>query len=288
MKNIRILEDGNRLIVVLEGYEKNAVNALIEMLRTVSKPLSHIKPHTGEADFQLKGTEKEVPLPDRANGQEPEKEARTGIKRPAFVEQMQSDKAAVAKNATTTKAAEKTPPAKEADATKAETSEKPVKQATQATGMSQEEEEGTFVPPETPDDFMPAPGASAPKEPDGEAKAPETPEAVEAPKAAETAEEAAETARADEASEAETAKAAEAAGTAEAKVEAPVSAAPTKPVKPAEFMNSFELRAYIQQTDKAKLSAILRRKGRFPNMACLLNANDRTLREYVKELLLTA
>ena len=45
MKNIRILEDGNRLIVVLEGYEKSAVSALMEMLGTVVAPPSYIRPH---------------------------------------------------------------------------------------------------------------------------------------------------------------------------------------------------------------------------------------------------
>ena len=53
-------------------------------------------------------------------------------------------------------------------------------------------------------------------------------------------------------------------------------------------MDSFELRAYIRQADNGKLSALLREKGRFPNAMHLLNADDRTLREYVKELLLTA
>ncbi len=150
MKNIRILEDGNRLIVVLEGYEKSAVSALMEMLGTVVAPPSHIRPHNGEAQFRPEGTEKEVPLPKHGT--------EISIKPPAFMEQMQAG----------------------------------------------------------------------------------------------------------------------------------ITADTKTRQKPAEFMNSFELRACIRKADGEKLSAVLKKKGRFPNAMHLLNSDDRTIREYVKELLLTA
>lgn len=190
MKNIRILEDGNRLIVVLEGYEKSAMNVLVGMLGTAAAPLSHIKPHAGEASFQFKGTEKEI-TPTAAA-----KEAETPIKQPAFVGQM--------------KAANH--PKAEGTARKAAASQ-PTK-AAQAAPKQQEEAMAA-------QDVAPAQEAKAPQ-------------------------------------------------------------------KPAEFMNSFELRNYIRQVDSGQLTALLKKKGRFPNAAHLLNADDRTIREYVKELLLTA
>ncbi|WP_251500716.1 hypothetical protein [Otoolea muris] len=150
MKNIRILEDGNRLIVVLEGYEKSAVSALMEMLGTVVAPPSHIRPHTGEGQFRPEGTEKEGPLPKQG--------AEIPIKPPVFMEQMQAG----------------------------------------------------------------------------------------------------------------------------------ITADTKTRQKPAEFMNSFELRACIRKADGEKLSAVLKKKGRFPNAMHLLNSDDKTIREYVKELLLTA
>ncbi len=238
MKNIRILEDGNRLIVVLEGYEKSALNALIETIGTVSTPLSHIKPHTGEDEFRLNGTEKEVFTSNQPKAQE--QEAGTVIKRPAFMEQIQSGKAA----GTGTKPNEIAKPVKETAAAKEEKTEKaeePEKQASHTAAAKMEE---PSIPPEIP-------------EPQEEAEAPEIPETPEPAQTTGTVEDAE-----------------------PAKVKAPT--------KPAEFMNSFELRACIQQADKGKLSTLLRRKGRFPNIACLLNADDRTLREYVKELLLVA
>lgn len=191
MKNIRILEDGNRLIVVLEGYEKSAVGALVEMLGAAAMPLSHIKPHTGETSFQFKGTEKEVQLPGAA------KEPETPIKQPAFMEQLKAENQVKAVG-TAAKAAG-SPPTQ-------------VEQATQADTRQQEE-------------------------------------VLEAPIPAQEAE---------------------------------------APQKPAEFMDSFELRAYIRQADSSKLSALLKKKGRFPNAMHLMNAGDRTIREYVKELLITA
>ncbi len=195
MKNIRILEDGNRLIVVLEGYEKSAVNALMEMLETTATPLSHIRPHTGEAEFRLKGTEREVQLPKRVSDPEPE----TPIKPPAFMEQLQfADHSSKAEHKAS------------------------AKQAGKAETESSAKTSGTVKTEET---IPPVHGIAA------------------------------------------------GAGIAG---------------KPAEFMNSFELRAYIQQADREKLSALLRRKGRFPNAMHLLNSDDRTIRKYVKELLLTA
>lgn len=278
MKNIRILEDGNRLIVVLEGYEKSAVNALIEMIGTVSTPLSHIKPHTGEADFHLKGTEKEVPFPNQAKTQETEKEAGTGIKRPAFMEQMQAGKEAVAKNATTEKA---TKPANTANTVKASGDTKPVKAA---------EAKKAEVPPvqqEVPEDFMPIPGTPEKAEDTKPVQTAADPEAPEETKGDASAAKA-ETEKTEEAVDGVKAEA-EATPAAPTAQTAPAAPARAKaPVKPTEFMNSFELRTYIQQADKGKLSMLLRRKGRFPNIACLLNADDRTLREYVKELILAA
>ncbi len=207
MKNIRILEDGNRLIVVLEGYEKSAVNALMEVLGTAATSLSHISPHTGEAQFQIKGTEKEVHLTKK--DQDPP------IKPPAFMERLQ----------------------KKGDE--------------------------PFEPPILPDGFMPTPEYGKDKEiaadTAGEKVTAETPAATETAKAEEE--------------------------------DFPVGSMAAKAEvfpKPAEFMNSFELRTYIQQANKKKLSMILQRKGRFPNMMHLLNSDDRTIREYVKELLLTA
>lgn len=184
MKNIRILEDGNRLIVVLEGYEKSAVGVLVEMLGAAVMPLSHIKPHTGETSFQFKGTEKEALLSVAA------KELETPIKKPAFMEQL--------KAGTATKAAGSQPAQ--------------VEHVAQADARQQEEVEEAPIPAQ--------------------------------------------------------------------KVEALQ--------KPTEFMDSFELRAYIRQTDSGKLSALLKKKGRFPNAMHLMNADDQTIREYVKELLMTA
>lgn len=152
MKNIRILEDGNRLIVVLEGYEKSAVSALMEMLGTVVAPPGHIRPHNGEAQFRPEGTEKEVPLPKQ------EAEPEIPIKPPVSMEQVQAG----------------------------------------------------------------------------------------------------------------------------------ITADTKTRQKPAEFMNSFELRACIREADGEKLSAVLKKKGSFPNAMHLLNSDDRTIREYVKELRLTA
>ncbi|MCI9180464.1 MAG: hypothetical protein HFG50_10760 [Lachnospiraceae bacterium] len=208
MKNIRILEDGNRLIVVLEGYEKSAVKALMEVLEAAVTPLSHISPHTGEAQFQMKGTEKEVQLIKQ------EKEA--PIKPPAFMEKMKKEEG------------------KEAE---------------------------PFVPPVLSNGTMTTLGYGIDEE---------------------TADVAGEKVTAETLTAAETAKA--------GGKDFPAGSMTTKvktSQKPAECMNSFELRAYIQQTDKKKLSMLLQKKGRFPNMMHLLNADDRTIREYVKELLLT-
>lgn len=245
MKNIRILEDGNRLIVVLEGYEKNAVNALVETLGAAVSPLSHIKPHTGEAQFQLKGTEKEVPLPQ--TGKEPE----TPIKPPVFMEQVQAGAQQTKETGRPSAAAQAAKPAQTAKPANA------AKTAQAAAGQAagKQQEAGGFTPPEIPEDFMPAPEA----EPEQGEKQPGSVK---------------------EAAQAGTAAAGASSGTASAGTKAPQ--------KPAEFMDSFELRAYIKQADGGKLSALLRKKGRFPNAMNLMNADDRTLREYVKELLLTA
>lgn len=245
MKNIRILEDGNRLIVVLEGYEKSAVNALVETLGTAVSPLSHIKPHTGEAQFQLKGTEKEIPVPK--TGKEPE----TPIKPPVFMEQMQAGAQQTKKTGRLSAAAQA---AKPAQAAKSASAAKPAHAAAgQAAGKQQEA--GGITLPEIPEDFMPV-SETEPEQ--GEKQTGSVKEAAQA-------------------------------GTAAVEVSSGTASAGTKaPQKPAEFMDSFELRAYIRQVDNGKLSALLRKKGRFPNAMHLLNADDRTLREYVKELLLTA
>lgn len=196
MKNIRILEDGNRLIVVLEGYEKSAMGTLVEMLGATAMPLSHIKPYTRETSFQFKGTEKEVPLSGAA------KELEMPIKQPAFMEQL--------KAGNQVKAAD--------TATKAAGSQSAqVEQAAQADARQQEEVLEAPIPAQ---DGGPAQKAEALQ-------------------------------------------------------------------KPAEFMDSFELRAYIRQADIGKVSALLKKKGRFPNAMHLMNSNDQTIREYVKELLIT-
>lgn len=228
MKNIRILEDGNRLIVVLEGYEKSAVGALIEMLGTTASPLSHIKPHIGEAQFQLKGTEKEIPLGKAEQTQKPD----TSIKKPAFVEQLEAE-AQARKQASEIKQMAQgiTPePARPAKTAQTEPKQQEAAQAAQE----------SYIP--VPDD---QPGQGMDESVCADASPVQTQ-----------------------------------AHTADAEVRARQ--------KPAEFMNSFELRAYIRQADSGKLSTLLRRKGRFPNTMHLLNADDRTIREYVKELLLTA
>lgn len=249
MKNIRILEDGNRLIVVLEGYEKSAVNALIEMLGTTAAPLSHINPHTGEANFQLKGTEKEITLPkkDAKAGDEPE----MPIKPPVFIEQMRQKEASAAAARKEGKPAEAGKPARKASAGK----------------TSAPKEDEPSIPPEIPDNFMSLPEADGKETAQGSAG---TEEAAKTPEPAKTAG----TVKLSEETEAVSGKNADT-GT-------------KKPTKPVEFMNSFELRAYIQQADKEKVSALLRRKGRFPNVMHLLNSDDRTVREYIKELLLSA
>lgn len=248
MKNIRILEDGNRLIVVLEGYEKSAVSALVETLGTAVSPLSHIRPHTGEAQFQLKGTEKEIPVPK--TGKEPE----TPIKPPVFMEQMQAGARQMKETGRLSAAVQAAQAAKPAQTAKSANAAKPAQAAAgQAAGKQQEA--GRVTPPEIPEDFMPVPET----EPEQGKK---------------------QTGSVKEAAQAGTAVAGASFGTASAGTKAPQ--------KPAEFMDSFELRAYIRQADNGKLSALLREKGRFPNAMHLLNADDRTLREYVKELLLTA
>lgn len=245
MKNIRILEDGNRLIVVLEGYEKSAVNALMEMLGTTAAPLSHINPHTGEANFQLKGTEKEILLPkkDTKAGDEPE----IPIKPPVFIEQMRQKEASAAAARKEGEPVDAGKPARKASAGK----------------TSAPKKDEPSIPPEIPDIFMPLPEATA----QGLAG---TEESAKTPEPAKTAG----TVKLSEETEAVSGKNADT-GT-------------KKPTKPVEFMNSFELRAYIQQADKEKVSALLRRKGRFPNVMHLLNSDDRTVREYVRELLLSA
>lgn len=238
MKNIRVLEDGNRLIVVLEGYEKSAMNAVVEMLKATVSPLSHIKPHTGEAQFQLKGSEKELSLGNTEQGQKPE----PSIKKPAFVEQMEAEAQARQQAANARKQ-----PVREAAETAAEPAQpsspaQPVTSA-QTEAMPQEEVQTAQ------ENYMPI-------------QADEPEQAVNGSGYKETCATESHASAADEG----------------AKVQQ----------KPAEFMNSFELREYIRRTDSGKLSALLRRKGRFPNAMHLLNADDRTLREYVKELLLTA
>lgn len=228
MKNIRILEDGNRLIVVLEGYEKSAVSALMEMLGTTASPLSHIKPHTGEAQFRLKGTEKEIPLGNAEQAQKPE----TAIKKPAFVEQLEAEAQARKQAPGTKQPVQGTTP-------------EPAQSAkTVQTGPKQQE-----AAQADQESCMPVPDDGPGKGMDGSVCTDTSPAKTQA-------------------------------HTADTGVRAQQ--------KPAEFMNSFELRAYIEQADSGKLSALLRRKGRFPNTMNLLNADDRTIREYVKELLLTA
>jgi len=242
MKNIRILEDGNRLIVVLEGYEKSAVNALMEMLETTATPLSHIKPHTGEAEFRLKGTEREVRLPKRIHEPEPE----TPIRPPAFMEQLQlADHSSKAEPAASAKQVGK--------------AAKPAKQASGCISGTQKRDEEASAPPEMPDGSMSVPGYGMDE---------------------------------DAGNMAETESSAKTSETVKTEKTIPpvhgIAAGAGIAGKPAEFMNSFELRAYIRQADKEKLSALLRRKGRFPNAMHLLNSDDRTIRKYVKELLLTA
>lgn len=248
MKNIRILEDGNRLIVVLEGYEKSAVNALVETLGTAVSPLSHIKPHTGESQFQLKGTEKEIPVPK--TGKEPE----TPIKPPVFMEQMQAGTRQMKETGRLSAAAHAAQATKPAQTAKSANAAKPAHAAAgQAAGKQQDA--GGVTPPEIPEDFMPVPET----EPEQGEK---------------------QTGSVKEAAQDGPAVAGASSGMASAGMKAPQ--------KPAEFMDPFELRAYIRQVDNGKLSTLLRKKGRFPNAMHLLNADDRTLREYVKELLLTA
>lgn len=258
MKNIRILEDGNRLIVVLEGYERSAVNALIDVLGTAATPLSHIMPHTGEAQFQFKGTEKEI-LPTK-QGQE------TPIKPPAFMKKMKAQEAGKTRPKTAPKETDgikeaSATPRQEGTAGEATKQEVPKREALTAPGLEIPKQEA----PDTTKE-MPKQGVSI--------LAKETPE-QEAPAAAKK------TPGQEETPTLET-------------TSTPDGAAKTVPAKtqtstkPAEFMNPFELRAYIQQADQGKLSMILRKKGRFPNTAHLLNSDDRTIREYVKELMMTA
>lgn len=265
MKNIRILEDGNRLIVVLEGYERSAVSALAEMLGTAAAPLSHIRPHTGEADFRLKGTEKEVPLPK----QNPDPE--TPIKPPAFMEQLQADKAQMRQAQQPKQEAVAVPemgvPETESKSTakQPEKVEKPAKPGSGCTAGKQKENEEGFIPPELPSDPMPIQEHEMEKTAENTAERDGT---AKVSKAVET----------DEAVKKEGTEASIYGMTTDMKA----------PGKPAEFMDSFELRAYIQQADKEKLYALLRKKGRFPNAMHLLNSDDRTIRAYVKEMLLTA
>lgn len=234
MKNIRILEDGNRLIVVLEGYEKSAVSALMEMLGTTASPLSHIKPHTGEAQFRLKGTEKEIPLGNAEQAQKPE----MAIKKPAFVEQLEAEAQARKQASGIKKPAQGTTPEPAQPVEPAQPT-KTAQTAPKRQEAAQAVQEGS----------MPVPDDGPGKGMDGSVCTDTSPAKTQA-------------------------------HTADTGVRAQQ--------KPAEFMNSFELRAYIEQADSGKLSALLRRKGRFPNTMNLLNADDRTIREYVKELLLTA
>lgn len=93
MKNIRMYEDGNRLIIVLEGYEKNIQTAMMEMINATVNKVDHLKPHTGEDSFTFSGKEIQI------NEQETKNES-TGpqIQAPAFVKQMEAKKNASKKD----------------------------------------------------------------------------------------------------------------------------------------------------------------------------------------------
>lgn len=84
MKNIRMYEDGNRMIIVLEGYGKPVVQQLIEALGTEPSKLEHIAPHTGES---------EPPVLKKAAKQEAEI-ASSRIVKPNFVKNISAEKPA--------------------------------------------------------------------------------------------------------------------------------------------------------------------------------------------------
>ena len=87
MKNIRMYEDGNRLIIVLEGYEKSVQTAMMEMINATVNKVDHLKPHTGEDSFQFTG--KEIPVCEKEMTEE---SPGPQIQAPAFVKQMEAKK----------------------------------------------------------------------------------------------------------------------------------------------------------------------------------------------------
>ena len=295
MKNIRILEDGNRLIVVLEGYDKSAIGALMEVLGTASSPLEHIRPHTGEAQFQLKGTEKEI----KAQAQ-----AAPPIKPPAFVEKVQAEEAAAKQNqkpaatrpatrqnaapaqpaapasktapaaAKPTQAPAQTQPATPKPAAQPQTQASAAKPAAARTAPATKP-----AVPVTQQTAQPKPAAPA------QAKTEPVQTAPAKSVASATAKPAAAPAQTTLAKAPEKAAPAPQAAQPAAKAAEPAPApTPKIPAKPVEMMTPFELKDIIRQADRKKLAVIAKRMGAYNTVTSILNADTRTLREFVKRL----
>lgn len=295
MKNIRILEDGNRLIVVLEGYDKSAIGALMEVLGTASSPLEHIRPHTGEAQFQLKGTEKEIKT---------QAQAAPPIKPPAFVEKVQAEEAAAKQNqkpaatrpATRQNAASAQPAAPAAKAAPAAAKPTPAPAQTQATApkpAAQPQAQAPAAKPaaaRTASAAKPAvPAAQQTAQAKPAAPAPAKTDPVNATSAKSAAPAAAKPAAVP--AQTATSKAPEKAAPAPQAVQSAAKAAepapaptPKIPAKPVEMMTPFELKDIIRQADRKKLAVIAKRMGAYNTVTSILNADTRTLREFVKRL----
>ncbi len=264
MKNIRILEDGNRLIVVLEGYDKSAIGALMEVLGTDSSPLEHIRPHTGETQFHLKGTEKEVQVTTQAP-----------IKPPAFVEKVQAEEAAVKQNQ---KSAATRPAARQNAAQAAATAVKAAPAARKPTPAPAKN---------TTDAQKPADQAQTSPKPATTKATPAAKTAMPAVQAPQAKTAAAKAADAPAATAIISEKAAPApmavppASTATEPVPTPV---PNTPLKPIEMMNPFELKDIIRQADRKKLAVVAKKIGAYNTVTSILNSDTRTLREFVKRL----
>lgn len=223
MKNIRMYEDGNRLIIVLEGYGKNMIPALMETLQSTVNPVDHLKPHTGESSFRLKGTEQEIQTPI----QEPQ------IQKPAFMEKLNAERAKL--RATSEKE----------NISRADTSAK-----TENKPNPVESREGEVQTPANyiPDEFMPLPVTEdnmTQSKSDLSASGKQINKTCPGDKQPD----------------------------------------PEYVLRHLSFMNSYELRVQLKRADKEKLETVMRRRGSYPNINYLMNADDRTIREYIKELM---
>lgn len=253
MKNIRIYEDGNRTIIVLEGYGQDAVAALTRTLSTAVNPVDHLKPHTGESEFRLRDTAKQV-----MEHREPD----TPIQKPAFIKKMeqkeekqkQETQAEPVKPVKQEKPAKPAQPVKNAEDHPAGEAEIPEDKGVQMAAPPNTAAAVAETPAAGPHDAGSFTGMNMPDPPDvqeAEAELPPAPESIP-----------------------------------DAQKEEPASAGiPSGDILyRADLLGMRELKQILKDADQKKLAALLKKKGRYPSLRYLLNADARTMREYVKEL----